>query len=69
VNRRDLEIAASIAGRPADDLLREQLEGEVPARRLGSPEEVAAAFAFLAGPDATYITGTVLRVDGGLLSG
>jgi len=38
----------------------------VPAQRLGSAEEVAAAICFLAGPDASYITGAVLHVDGGL---
>ncbi len=33
--------------------------------RFGRPEEIAAAVAFLAGPDATYITGATLNVDGG----
>jgi 3-oxoacyl-[acyl-carrier protein] reductase len=33
--------------------------------RYGRPEEIAAAIVFLAGPDASYITGTVLNVDGG----
>ncbi len=33
--------------------------------RFGKPEEIAAAVAFLAGPDATYITGATLNVDGG----
>ena len=35
------------------------------ARRLGSPEEVAAAIAFLGGPEASYVTGASLVVDGG----
>lgn len=35
------------------------------ARRLGNPEEVAAAIAFLGSPDASYVTGTSLVVDGG----
>jgi NAD(P)-dependent dehydrogenase (short-subunit alcohol dehydrogenase family) len=36
---------------------------------VGEPEDVAAAAAFLASADAAWITGEVLRVDGGLLSG
>jgi 3-oxoacyl-[acyl-carrier protein] reductase len=38
----------------------------LPLRRPGLPEEVAGVFFFLAGPDATYITGQVITVDGGL---
>jgi 3-oxoacyl-[acyl-carrier protein] reductase len=37
-------------------------------KRYGRAEEVAAAIAFLAGPGATYITGTTLNVDGGMLA-
>jgi 3-oxoacyl-[acyl-carrier protein] reductase len=33
--------------------------------RYGRPEEIAAGVAFLARPDSTYVTGTVLTVDGG----
>jgi len=38
----------------------------LPLRRAGRPEEVAGVAAFLAGPDATYITGQIITVDGGL---
>ncbi|MEU6620698.1 SDR family NAD(P)-dependent oxidoreductase [Streptomyces litmocidini] len=39
-----------------------------PLGRVGTPEDVAAAVAFLASADASWITGTTLRVDGGLLA-
>jgi len=47
----------------------ERLMRWYPLRRVGEPEDVAAAAAFLASEDAAWITGTVLRVDGGLLAG
>jgi NAD(P)-dependent dehydrogenase (short-subunit alcohol dehydrogenase family) len=37
----------------------------IPLRRIGTPEEVARIVCFLAGPDAAYVTGKVLQVDGG----
>ena len=39
----------------------------LPLRRAGRPEEIAGVVYFLAGPDATYLTGQVITVDGGLL--
>jgi 3-oxoacyl-[acyl-carrier protein] reductase len=45
---------------------REELVKAIPLGRVGLPEEVAHAVAFLAGPKACYITGQVVRVNGGL---
>jgi 3-oxoacyl-[acyl-carrier protein] reductase len=42
------------------------LAEKIPARRPGTPEEVAACVGFLASEEAAYVTGTVLTVDGGL---
>ena len=51
------------------DLDGESLLGQIPLGRMGTPEDVARAAAFLAGPGGDYITGVVLRVDGGLAIG
>jgi len=45
---------------------RSALVGQIPLGRIGSPEAVAEAVAFLAGDSASYLTGVVLPVDGGL---
>ena len=49
-----------------EEILGKELEKAIPARRVGSPEEVAACIRFLASEEASYVTGTTLTVDGGL---
>ena len=51
----------------SDPALMKALRRNIPLQRLGSPEEVAGAVAFLCGDDAAYMTGSTLFVDGGLL--
>ena len=48
------------------DAAREALLGRIPLGRLGSPEDIANAVAYLAGPGGAYVTGTTLHVNGGM---
>ena len=50
------------------DLNEQELKGLIPMKRFGEPEEVADAVVFLASPKASYITGNVLSINGGLYS-
>ena len=49
-----------------DDATKEKYAAQIPLGRIGKPEDVANAVAFLASDDACYITGQILGVDGGL---
>jgi 3-oxoacyl-[acyl-carrier protein] reductase len=62
-------LAGAISKRTGKDAdaVREGWIGMTPEGRLGRPEELAAAVAFLASPDAGFIRGVVLPVDGGRL--
>jgi NAD(P)-dependent dehydrogenase (short-subunit alcohol dehydrogenase family) len=56
------------AGIREDEAAEQRILDRTPMRRWGEPADVAGAVAFLAGPDAAFITGAVLPVDGGYLA-
>jgi 3-oxoacyl-[acyl-carrier protein] reductase len=69
VARRGITINAVAPGWIETDMTAEvstELLSQVPARRAGTPDEVAACVRFLASEQAGYVTGAVLSVDGGL---
>ena len=49
-----------------NDDIRNALEGGTPMRRIGQPDDIAAAVLYLASPASSYVTGQILAVDGGL---
>ncbi|HYI37936.1 MAG TPA: 3-oxoacyl-ACP reductase FabG [Thermoleophilaceae bacterium] len=69
VAKRSVTVNAVAPGLVDTDMtegLGDELLKAVPARRVGTPEEVAACVRFLASDEAAYVTGSVLTVDGGM---
>lgn len=69
--KRDITVNCVAPGLIDTDMVDPQVLEEalkmIPARRMGRPEEVAAAVAFLMSPDAAYITRQVISVNGGMI--
>ena len=73
LGRKGVTVNAVAPGFVATEMVKKMppevlkgMEEKVPLKRLGQPEEIAAAYLFLASDDAAYINGTVLSVDGGI---
>jgi NAD(P)-dependent dehydrogenase (short-subunit alcohol dehydrogenase family) len=68
-------LASSTSGKTREELerfeqkLRAQMRADRPLQREGTPEDVAEAALYLAGERSRYVTGTVMRVDGGTAAG
>jgi 3-oxoacyl-[acyl-carrier protein] reductase len=76
LGRYNIRVNAVAPGFTATDILRsmpenilESMRAHTPLGRLGEPSEIANAYLFLASDEASFITGAVLRVDGGIVVG
>ena len=72
VARKNVTVNAVAPGFIKTDMVEgldeASLKKDIPANRFGKPEEVAAVVAFLASPDASYVNGEVISINGGLYS-
>lgn len=58
-------IATPMTDKLTDDQ-KEKINAQIPASRMGTPEEIAAAVLYLASPESAYVTGSTLHVNGGM---
>ena len=58
-------IATPMTDKLTDDQ-KSKIDAQIPAGRMGTPAEIAAAVAYLASPEAAYVTGATLHVNGGM---
>ena len=58
-------IATAMTDKLTDEQ-KEKINVQIPAARMGQPEEIAAAVLYLASPEAAYVTGATLHVNGGM---
>ena len=58
-------IATAMTDKLTDDQ-KEKINAQIPAARMGAPEEIAAAVLYLASPEAGYVTGSTIHVNGGM---
>lgn len=66
--RFNAEVGAR-EGRTGEDVLNEFVTTNIPMLRVGMPEEVASVVMFLSSEDASYVSGSVIAIDGGLTAG